>query len=227
MSVAATPSAAATRCAASRLAVPDCVVSGARRARRARSDRRTAGGCGAAHPRLRARRGVPQGRVQLHGVVAAPDRARPGRRLPRRPAADRHRGGCHRSGRGAGAGLRRRHRADRAVAHCRRLRVRHRHAARQRLRLRHALHGRRRLRPHDDHARLLHRRQRDRQPAPAGLPAARRHRSDPGLELFRTLGRPRRHMGKPRAGGADRHRHRQAARRVVRAVAKDRVRRDR
>ena len=80
--------------------------------------------------------------------------------------------------------------------------------------------------PHADHARLLHRRQRDRQPASAGLPAARRHRSGPGLELSRPLGRPCRHLGEPWPRRARRRCHRQAARRVVHAVAADRVRRD-
>ena len=83
----------------------------------------------------------------------------------------------HRAGRGARSRLRRRDCADRAVAHRRRVRVRHRHAARQRLRLRHALHGRRRLRAHADRARPVHRRQRGRQFAPAGLSGARRDRS--------------------------------------------------
>ena len=48
---------------------------------------------------------------------------------------------------------------------------------------------------------LLHRRQRDRQPAPAGLP--RLGGIDPVLavELFRALGRARRHLGQPRGGG--------------------------
>ena len=59
----------------------------------------------------------------------------------------------------------------------RRVRVRHRHAARERLRLRHALHRGRRLGPHADRARAVHRRQRDRQSASAGVPSARRHRS--------------------------------------------------
>ena len=36
---------------------------------------------------------------------------------------------------------------------------------------------------------LVHRRQRHRQPASAGVPGARRHRSGPRLELFRALGR--------------------------------------
>ncbi len=110
------------------------------------------------------------------------------RRAARRVPADRGRGARHRAGRGAGAGLRRRDRADRALARHRRLRVRHRHAARQWLRLRHALHRRQRRRPHADRARLLHRRQRDRQPAPAGVPGARRRRSDPRVELPRPWG---------------------------------------
>ena len=111
--------------------------------RSARADR-----CG-----LRARRRVPQDRIQLHGLVAALPDARRGRRPARRPAADRGRGTRHRAGGGARARLRRRDRADRPVARHRRLRVRHRHAARQRLRLGHALHRRRRLRPHADRAR--------------------------------------------------------------------------
>ena len=168
------------------------------RAGRAGAARRPAGGRGADRCRGFALGvGVPQGRVQLHRVVAAADRARPGRRPARRAAADRDCGGGDRAGGGAGAGLRRRDRAARAVARDRRLRVRHRHAARQRLRLRHALHRRRRLRPHADHARVLHRRQRDRQPASAGVPGARRHRSDPRR---RTISGPG--AGLPRPGRA-------------------------
>ena len=68
-------------------------------------------------------------------------------------------------------------------------------------------------------ARLLHRRQRDRQPASAGIPAARRHRPGPGVELSRPLGRPCRHVAEPWACRAGRRCHRQTPRRVVRAVA--------
>ena len=113
--------------------------------------------------------------------------------LHRRAAADRGCGDRDRAGRGARARLRRRDRADRTFAHHRRLRVRHRHAARERLRLRHALHRGRRLRPHADHARAVHRRQRHRQPASAGVSGARRHRSGSGIELLRRVGRARRH----------------------------------
>jgi hypothetical protein len=51
---------------------------------------------------------------------------------------------------------------------------------------------------------------------------------DPVLasNYFGPWGRPRCHMGKPRCSGAHRHRHRQTARSVDRAIAKDRVRRD-
>ena len=128
---------------------------------------------------------------------------------------DRGRRARDRAGRGAGAELRRRHRAARTLAHHRRLRLRHRHAARQWLRLRHALHGGRRLGPHADRARVLHHRQRVRQSVAAGVPRARRHRSGAGLRLFRAVGRAcgdaRQHRGR---GAADR-RGRAPARRAI------------
>ena len=136
-------------------------------------------------------------------------------------AADRHRGG-RRSFRSPALvpGLRRRDRAARAVAADRRVRVRHRHAARQRLRLRHALHRRRRLRPHDGHARVLHRRQRDRQPASAGIPArsAASIRSSPPNYLG-PWGGLAATLGEPRRRGRRVHRDRAPARRGVHAVA--------
>ena len=139
------------------------------------------------HPRLWARRGFPQDRILFHRRVA-PLWSKARRRAARRATADCDRRDRHRAGRRAGAGLRRRDRADRAVADHRRVHVRHRHAARQRLRLRHALHGGRRS------GRMLialalfivgsvigslH--------LPAFL-RARRHRSGPGVELFRAWG---------------------------------------
>ena len=120
------------------------------------SARRPAG-LGRADPRrLRARRRLSQGRIQLHRIVAALSHARRGGRPARR--ADRDRGRA----RSRSCRWRRwRPRFGGAIAPLgpslddRRLRLRHRHAARQWLRLRHALHRRRRLRPHADRAVVL------------------------------------------------------------------------
>ena len=134
--------------------------------------------------------------------------------------------GGDRSGRRACSGFRRYYRADRAVARHRRLRVRHRHAACERLRLRHALHRRRRLRPHADRTRLLHRRQRDRQPAPAAI--LRLGGIDPVLasNYFGAWGGLAATLAEPGCGRIGRRCDRAPARRVVRAPATYRARRN-
>ena len=142
----------------------------------------------------------PESRIQLHRVVAAFPDARGGGRPARRADRDRGRRAGGRAGGRAQAEFRRRHRAARALAADRRLRVRHRHAARQWLRLRHALHRRRRLRAHADRAVVLRHRQRVRQPVAAVVPRARRHRSGAGVGLSRALGRTGGDAGEHRAG---------------------------
>jgi len=138
--------------------------------------------------RVRSRRCISQGRVQLYGLLAAVPHARRGGRSFRRP--DRH---CNlRLRRGAGGrafpeiwwG----HRAARPVADHRGIRFCRQDAACQWVRFRNAVYRRRRIGTHAGGTVILCHRQRTWQSLVAGLPCPRRNRSGAGVGLFWCLG---------------------------------------